>query len=348
MLLLAALGVGPTLAGGGRSTAPTQPEAREQNPGDPTGYRLPFAPGIDIEVVQAWHSTYSHHGRAEYAYDFGLLDGTPVLAAASGIVSYAHSGETACGGPELLRELNYVTIDHPDGSATLYAHLSNVDVEAGDVVSAGQQIGLSGRTGFTECRPHLHFARQLQGASVTQSIPVYFDGFADRPLQLGEVVSGPRSACSTDVEADLPLGAFCGVYGPIEAGRPPLFSRVEESIDFDWGARGPGGYWLDAPAGGFTAHWSGRFEFQMAGLYTFRLAKTGAVDVAIDGVPLVDFAPDSDGASLLVARVGVTAGVHRIDVSAGSADGTGILQLAWSAVVNDRSAGHWARFLRLR
>ena len=370
ILLLSVAGVGPAVAGGsGALTATTRPIAREQQPGDPTGYRLPFAPGLEVEIVQAWHSTYSHNGRAEYAYDFGLFDGTAVLAAASGIVTFTHDGEIACGGPKLMDDVNYVTIDHPDGSSTFYAHLSNVEVKVGDVVVAGQEIGKSGRSGYTECRPHLHFARQVQGGAVTQSIPVFFDGFAKAPLQLGEVVAAPTRPCETaqaqgaasadaDAEADagkgrgaatVPLGAFCGVYMPLAAGSPAQFERVERAVDFDWNEAAPGGYWLDDPVDGFSASWSGRFPF-LPGTYAFRAVATGPVRVTIDGRTVLnltafDLEPDLGARRAFTARVHVGQGIHQIDVLAASPSWAGILSLDWSARVLDGAAGRWARSL---
>jgi murein DD-endopeptidase MepM/ murein hydrolase activator NlpD len=357
MLAFVLAGVGTALAGGsGSAGGPARTIAREQAPGDPTGYRLPFAPGAAIEIVQAWHSSYSHNGKAEYAYDFGLLDGRPVLAAASGIVSYAHDGEWACGGPKLLREVNYVTIDHPDGSATLYAHLSSVEVKVGDVVAAGQEIGLSGRTGYTQCRPHLHFARQAQGGAVTQSIPVYFDGFAERPLELAEMITAPAPACAAEgsepdnasatASSQAPLGRFCAVYGPLAPGSPPLFERLEDAIDGNWNAQAPGGYWLDAPADGFSARWSGRFEFARAGTYRFRAVAGERFWVEVDGRRVAFNAPDTRG--MLQANIHLAAGIHWIDVTTASPDGRGVLKLDWDVAGFDGVPSRWTRLIPLQ
>ena len=110
-------------------------------------YQLPFAAGATFEVVQGWNTNFSHNGRSAFAYDFKLPAGTPVLAAAAGTVAFVHTGERACGGASLRDYANYITIYHADGTATQYGHLARVDVAVGDVVDAGQQIGLSGRTG---------------------------------------------------------------------------------------------------------------------------------------------------------------------------------------------------------
>jgi murein DD-endopeptidase MepM/ murein hydrolase activator NlpD len=51
---------------------------------------------------------------------------------------------------------NYLVIRHAYGFATKYAHLDNVYVEEGDVVTQGQKIGTMGNTGWST-GPHLHF-----------------------------------------------------------------------------------------------------------------------------------------------------------------------------------------------
>ena len=50
----------------------------------------------------------------------------------------------------------YIVVDHGNGYATLYQHLSRQDVRTGDMVKAGQQIGAVGETGISTA-PHLHF-----------------------------------------------------------------------------------------------------------------------------------------------------------------------------------------------
>ncbi len=52
---------------------------------------------------------------------------------------------------------NCVLLDHGLGVATLYGHLSRIDVSAGDAVEQGQPLGRSGATGLAG-GDHLHFA----------------------------------------------------------------------------------------------------------------------------------------------------------------------------------------------
>jgi len=323
----------------GTALAATPPTARMQHPGDVAGYRLPFAPGLEVSIQQAWNSSYSHNGRAAYAYDFGLYEGTPVLAAASGIVSHVHDGETACGGKEMLLHANYVTIDHPDGSATTYGHLSRVGVREGDVVAAGQQIGRSGKTGFTGCMPHLHFARQIQGGDVTQSLPVYFEGYPNRPLRDGEIVHA-SAPCAIDGPTT-PEGAFCAAYAPADAALAPYFRRLDAAIDFDWDKRAPGGYWLDNARTGFSAHWSGRFAFSVDGIYTLQVVATDRVRVTVDGEVVLESWMVQPKARTLVATLGLKAGVHVIELYQLDADGRGVLRLEWDRSLID---GPWARW----
>jgi murein DD-endopeptidase MepM/ murein hydrolase activator NlpD len=79
--------------------------------------------------------------------DIGVPLGTPVLAAADGVVTFA--GEESGYGTHL-------EVRHADGTITTYSHLSKIDVVVGQAVRAGQQIAESGNTGHST-GPHLHF-----------------------------------------------------------------------------------------------------------------------------------------------------------------------------------------------
>lgn len=79
--------------------------------------------------------------------DFAVLGGTPLLAVADAAVEVAGWGG-AYG--------NRIVLRLPDGRFALYAHLSRLDVHAGDHVPAGARLGLSGESGHAR-GPHLHF-----------------------------------------------------------------------------------------------------------------------------------------------------------------------------------------------
>lgn len=100
--------------------------------------------------------TQGLHGPYHTAVDFGCHVGTPVAAAADGIViRSANSGYNGGYG-------EVVIISHPNGTQTIYAHLSQVNVTAGSRVSQGQIIGATGNTGRST-GPHLHFETRGTG-----------------------------------------------------------------------------------------------------------------------------------------------------------------------------------------
>jgi murein DD-endopeptidase MepM/ murein hydrolase activator NlpD len=98
-----------------------------------------------------------HGGRAIHrGVDLRAASGTPVLAAADGIVRVAGRR----GGYGLL-----VEIVHPDASATRYAHLSRISVRPSQAVVQGELIGDVGTTGRTT-GSHLHFEYRFGGAAI--------------------------------------------------------------------------------------------------------------------------------------------------------------------------------------
>jgi hypothetical protein len=203
---------------------------------------------------------------------------------------------------------------------------------------AGQEIGKSGDTGYSQCLPHLHFARQYQGGAVTQSVPVYFEGYADRELHDGEVVTAAaRAVCPAPrpdgtVTDDLPVGSFCGAYYRGAFDGPVTLTRRDAVLNFDWRAHGPGGYWLDDANVGFSARWSGRFVFAWVGTYTIGVFSSGAVIVSIDGVQVVNRWIDRGEPIAIAPRLWLQAGVHQVDVDYLSTDGQGVLNVDWHLV----------------
>src|SRR4051812_13198954 len=83
--------------------------------------------------------------------DIDGVTGDPAQAAAAGTVLIAGAAPAAYSGYG-----NVVMLDNGGGITTLYAHLSRVDVQMGQVVEQGQQIGAIGNTGAST-GDHLHF-----------------------------------------------------------------------------------------------------------------------------------------------------------------------------------------------
>ena len=90
----------------------------------------------------------AEHAGGHTGVDIGAPIGTPVLAPAPGLVLEVTASDGVFG--------TYVTLRHPRGLVSLYAHLSRLDVAPGERVLAGRQLGLVGMTGLTT-GPHLHW-----------------------------------------------------------------------------------------------------------------------------------------------------------------------------------------------
>jgi murein DD-endopeptidase MepM/ murein hydrolase activator NlpD len=97
-----------------------------------------------------------HISRLHAGGDIGAPSGTPIHAAADGVVIVAsvHGGYG-----------NTTVIDHGHSLATLYGHQSVIVVQVGDVVKRGDVIGLVGSTGLST-GPHLHFETRVKGMPI--------------------------------------------------------------------------------------------------------------------------------------------------------------------------------------
>lgn len=110
-----------------------------------------------IKGVSAYYHDPSYPFR--YLFEHSGIDlpssiGTPVKSAGPGYVAWTRTGGKQYG--------NYIMIIHSNGLATLYAHLSRIEVVADQFVARGEQIGAVGITGLTT-GPHLHFEVRLNG-----------------------------------------------------------------------------------------------------------------------------------------------------------------------------------------
>ena len=121
-----------------------------------TGQKLTI-PALDNDALLAltpflWpvtnHRPIQWYWWAHQAIDLLLPVGSPVSAAAGGTVEVAGWHNYGYG--------YHVVIDHGNGVKTLYAHLSDLNVTAGQLVARGELIAFSGHTGHST-HPHLHF-----------------------------------------------------------------------------------------------------------------------------------------------------------------------------------------------
>jgi murein DD-endopeptidase MepM/ murein hydrolase activator NlpD len=136
-----------------------QPEPPSAPPGAPPPNR-PSASGFIWPITARANITSYFGPRHPLGIDLGLAHarGSSIVAAASGKVVFA--GGNACCSYGL-----YVIVDHGNGLKTLYAHLSRLDVRAGQWVDRGDSLGPSGSTGYST-GPHLHFEVHRNGVRV--------------------------------------------------------------------------------------------------------------------------------------------------------------------------------------
>jgi murein DD-endopeptidase MepM/ murein hydrolase activator NlpD len=111
-------------------------------------------------VFEAAYAGFSHF---HTGIDLAVPLGTPVFAAADGVVVLARSMTDTAGA--LVGYGNYVIIQHDAGLKTLYGHLLVIGVKEGDVVKRGQLIGLVGSTG-NSTGPHTHFEVRIDNSPV--------------------------------------------------------------------------------------------------------------------------------------------------------------------------------------
>jgi hypothetical protein len=114
-----------------------------------------------VESAFASHRTYLYKGKevdkqVHLGFDLASFTGIPIVAANRGKVLFAE---------ELGIYGNCVIIDHGMGLQSLYAHLSSIEVKAGQDVEKEQSLGRSGMTGLAG-GDHLHFTMLVNGHMV--------------------------------------------------------------------------------------------------------------------------------------------------------------------------------------
>ena len=91
--------------------------------------------------------------KAHLGVDYAASTGTPVRSVGDGTIEFA-GVQTGFG--------NVVIVQHANHYETVYAHLSRIDVHQGAPIKQGENVGLSGATGWAT-GPHLHFEFRVNG-----------------------------------------------------------------------------------------------------------------------------------------------------------------------------------------
>lgn len=115
-----------------------------------SGYTISSAFGMRLHPVLGYYRM--HNG-----IDMACAQGTPIYATRAGTVTTAAYQAGGAG--------NYVSINHGDGFASIYMHMTHYVVSAGQYVNQGQLIGYVGSTGIST-GPHLHFGISYAGTYV--------------------------------------------------------------------------------------------------------------------------------------------------------------------------------------
>lgn len=135
---------------GSRGTPPPTGKGILANPLPGYAMNSPF--GMRVNPVTGRYAL--HAGQ-----DFAAPTGTPVRNGADGTVTLTMP-TSASGGYG-----NYVCVDHGNGLASCYAHLSQILVSVGQKVTRNQIVGLVGSTGYST-GPHLHYEVRVNGTPV--------------------------------------------------------------------------------------------------------------------------------------------------------------------------------------
>jgi murein DD-endopeptidase MepM/ murein hydrolase activator NlpD len=151
----------------GKMMLPTQQPVANAPLGSPFGWRI---------------DPFTGRSALHTGMDFEAQQGTPILAAAGGVV-VTQELHPAYG--------NMVEIDHGNNLITRYAHASRVFVKQGDLVKRGQKIAAVGTTGRST-GPHLHFEVLVQG--VPQDPQKFLSAGSNLPVaQAGRIPATARA-----------------------------------------------------------------------------------------------------------------------------------------------------------
>ncbi len=187
--------------------------------------RRPIAPPGSSAIAPTYPFGSDYHGLrpVHHGADMENPRGTPVLAAAAGVVVFAGADQHALLGPTPNFYGQAVVLRHDFAVAgqpvlTLYGHLDTVAVQAGQTVAAGAVIGTVGSRGVA-IGPHLHFEVRL-GTNAYDAVqnPVLW-------LQPSAAGEGALAMRLTDA-AGQPRHLTDIVVRGLDAGLPTLYPQT--------------------------------------------------------------------------------------------------------------------------
>ncbi len=149
--------------GEGERPARLEPECRDAGRLRDTehpAWKRPLAPGANRHLDQTYlfGSTWGGRYPVHQGVELNAPEGTPIRAAAPGLVTFAGVGKHETNGVIVRHDVRYAGLH----TYTLYLHLSDVHAVEGRRVGAGDQLGTVGHTGRAT-NDHLHLGVRLTG-----------------------------------------------------------------------------------------------------------------------------------------------------------------------------------------
>jgi Zn-dependent metalloprotease len=297
--------------------------------------QLPFAVGDSWIFYAGPHDWGGDDTDVRAFLDFGVggsgtIPGRWVAAAAGGAVTrYDYTqGSEDC----------WVDIRHPNGWATRYYHVANLQVTDGISVTQNTLLGnpseLTCNRGTSGGVPHVHFGI-MQPSGVFQPISgtvlsgwrVVETGFYDGYLE------GPEGYGRRNEGDDVRNLGVCGptryqaeYYNNRTLAGDPTFERCEDApIAYDWGYGGPGNGVSDD---NFSVRWTGWFTFTEDYYYTFAARVDDGIRVWVDENLIVDEWQDQPPTDYRVAH-NLSAGQYEVKVEYYEHGGGAVVQLDW-------------------
>lgn len=165
----------------------------------PAGKGVLRWPIDNVRVTQYFGNTEfarsgGYKGKGHNGIDLAAPIGTPIKAALTGTIVGTGNTDAVRGCYSFGK---WVLVKHANGLDTLYAHLSSIQVSAGETVATGQLLGYSGETGYAT-GPHLHFGVYVSSAT--------------QVLTLGEATN-TKTPCAN---AKMPIAPLAAYLNPMD------------------------------------------------------------------------------------------------------------------------------------
>ena len=129
----------------------------------PTDYRLPWPSGTSMQLTQDCNDSCcsDHIGLDQWAWDWANGTSFTIVAARGGTITHLKINSTlGCGSSSCANDMNFIVVDHGDGTQALYMHLLGTSLKpgiaCGATVTSGQPLAAAGTTGWSTGL-HLHF-----------------------------------------------------------------------------------------------------------------------------------------------------------------------------------------------